>query len=102
MIDEGLNCNLISLARAQKLGLEPEPPDDERPIYFAFGNSEKRRISGQVVIRWSERVVKGKPFPVRCLVYEHDIRSLVLGKPFLEERKKHYWGGEGDVEVEER
>jgi hypothetical protein len=102
LIDEGLDYNLISLAHAQKLGLELDPPDDERPLCFTFENGEKRRSSGQVVVRWSERVVKGKPFPVRCLVYEHDIRSLIFGKPFLEDRRKHYWGGEGDVEVEER
>ncbi|CZR61695.1 uncharacterized protein PAC_11592 [Phialocephala subalpina] len=101
LIDEGLDDNLISLARVQKLGLEPEPPDDKRPVWFTFENGEKRRSCGQVVIQWRERRVKGKSFEVRCIVYEHDVGGLVFGKPFLEERGRSR-GSNGEVEVEER
>jgi hypothetical protein len=97
LLDKTLDHNLISLARVQRLGLEMEPPDDEDPVYFHFENGEKRKGCGQVVILWSEGVQYRKPFRVRCVVYEHDIRPLVFGKPFLE-RKRHYWGGDGEVE----
>jgi hypothetical protein len=101
LLDKTLDHNLISLARVQRLGLEMEPPDDEDPVYFHFENGEKRKSCGQVVILWSEGVQYRTPLRVRCLVYEHDIRSLMFGKPFLE-RKRYYWGGDGRVEVEER
>jgi hypothetical protein len=101
LLDKTLDHNLISLARVQSLGLEMEPPDDEDPVYFHFENGEKRKSCGQVVILWSKGVQYRKPFRVRCLVYEHDIRSLMFGKPFLE-RERYYWGGDDGVEVEER
>lgn len=101
LLDKTLDHNLISLARVQSLGLEMEPPDDEDPVYFHFENGEKRKSCGQVVILWSKGVQYRKPFRVRCLVYEHDIRSLMFGKPFLE-RKRYYWGGDDGVEIEER
>jgi hypothetical protein len=85
------------------LGLELEPPDDEDadPVYFQFTNGERRKSCGEVVIYWSEGVRNRKPFRVRCLVYEHGIRDLIFGKPFLA-RKRHYWGRGDGVEVEKR
>lgn len=97
LLDEALDFNIISLAYVQELGLIPEPPDDEEPVWFNFGNGEKRKSCGEVVIYWSDGVVNRKPFRVRCLVYAHNIRPLMFGKPFLE-RKKHYWGIDDGME----
>jgi hypothetical protein len=99
LLDAALDYNVISLAQVQSWGLELEPPDDEDPVWFQFENDEKWKSYGVVVITWSEGAAHLKPFRVRCLVYEHNIRGLIFGKPFLEKRE-HYWRHDG-VEVEE-
>jgi hypothetical protein len=99
LLDAALDYNVISLAQVQNWGLELEPPDDEDPVWFQFEDSEKWKSCGRVIITWSKGVAHLKPLRVRCMVYEHNIRDLVFGKPFLE-RRKHYWGNDG-VEVEE-
>jgi len=92
ILDVGLDCNVISLARVQTLGLQMETPEDtEEPMWFHFENGERRMSSGQVMIRWSEGTRnRNKPFSVSCWVYEHGIRDLVLGRPFLDKRE-YYW-----------
>jgi len=100
ILDKALDYNLISLSGVLRLGLQMEPPDDEEPVSFLTESGEKRSC-GKVDIRWSEGLRNHKPFRVRCLVYEHDVRPLIFGRPFLE-RRRHYWGDESEVEIEER
>jgi hypothetical protein len=100
ILDKALDYNLISLTGVQRLGLQMEPPDDEEPVSFQTESGEKRSC-GKVDIRWSEGLRNHKPFRVRCLVYEHDVRPVIFGRPFLE-RRRHYWGGDSEVEIEER
>jgi hypothetical protein len=91
VLDAGLYCNIISLAKVQALGLELETPgDDEEPVWLQFENGERRKCSGKIVIRWTDHTrIRKKSFPVPCLVYEHAVRDLVFGEPFSE-RRKHY------------
>ncbi|KAE9381239.1 hypothetical protein N431DRAFT_551386 [Stipitochalara longipes BDJ] len=103
LIDKALDYNLISLADVQRFGLEMEPPDDEEPVYFHTEQGEKKSC-GKVIMLWSEGRPSRKPFRVRCLVYGHDVRPLLFGRPFLD-RRRHYWGDDdedSEVEAEER
>ncbi|KAH9215439.1 hypothetical protein DL95DRAFT_408616 [Leptodontidium sp. 2 PMI_412] len=92
--------NLISIALAARLGLVIEPhdaagEDGSREVVIAFPNGEKRKSSGEVTFLWSAGISSHKPpFNVRCLVYEHGIRNLVLGRPFLDRRHRYWNGGE--------
>jgi hypothetical protein len=102
LLDEALDYNLISLSDVHRFGLDMEPPDDEEPVCFQTEQGEKKSC-GQVVLVWDEGVPSRKPFRVRCLVYGHDIRPLLFGKPFLD-RRTHYWSVTGGVKsgIEER
>jgi len=93
VLDAGLDCNIISLAMVQGLGLHLETPENnEEPLWLQLGDGERRKSSGQVVIRWSGGTRnRNKSFSVPCLVYEHSVRDLVFGKPFVDKRK-FYWG----------
>jgi hypothetical protein len=82
-LDPALPQNLISLAHASQLGCAFEPQDAEENIPIDLGNGEIKRSSGQVILHWGQGIHR-PTFEVRCLVYEHDIRKLVFGKPFLE------------------
>jgi hypothetical protein len=99
LLETELDYNVVSLAQVQGWGLELEPPDDEDPVWFQFGNGEKWKSYGVVVITWSEGAAHLKPLRYRCLVYEHNIRGLLFGKPFLE--KRDYYRRRDGVEVEE-
>jgi hypothetical protein len=94
LLDAALDYNVTSLAQVQSLGLELEPPDDEDPVWLQFKNNERRKSCGVVVITWSNGTAHLKPLRVRCLVYEHNIRGLIFGKPFLE-KSEHYWRRDG-------
>jgi hypothetical protein len=83
LLDPALPQNLISLAHASQLGCALEPQDGEENIPIDLGNGEIKRSGGQVVLQWGQGIHRAT-FPVRCLVYEHDVRDLVFGKPFLE------------------
>ncbi|CZR68731.1 uncharacterized protein PAC_18630 [Phialocephala subalpina] len=89
LLDPTLPQNLISLAHAIHLGCTIEPHDETESISIDFGNGKTKRNSGHVILRWSQGGHR-KPLRVRCLVYEHDIRNLFFGKPFVEKRN-HYW-----------
>ncbi|KAG4435996.1 hypothetical protein IFR05_008538 [Cadophora sp. M221] len=92
--------NLISIAHAARLGLVIEPhnaadEDASQAVTIAFPNGEKIKSSGEVTFQWSAGSSSHKPpFNVRCFVYEHDIRNLVLGRPFLDRRQRYWNGGE--------
>ncbi|KAI9053570.1 hypothetical protein LZ554_002524 [Drepanopeziza brunnea f. sp. 'monogermtubi'] len=105
-LDPEFPQNLISEGCVACLGLviEPHGTGDDggtQEVMIDFGRGEKSKSSGQVVFRWSAGVSSHRtPFNVTCLVYEHDVRSLVLGQPFVEKRQ-HYWnGGEDGVGTE--
>ncbi|EKD15493.1 hypothetical protein MBM_06121 [Drepanopeziza brunnea f. sp. 'multigermtubi' MB_m1] len=105
-LDPEFPQNLISVACVARLGLviESHGTGDDggtQEVMIDFGRGEKSKSSGQVVFRWSAGVSSHRiPFNVTCLVYEHNIRSLVLGQPFVEKRQ-HYWnGGEDGVGTE--
>jgi hypothetical protein len=99
LLDAALDYNVISLAQVRSWGIELEPPDDEDHVWFQFENGEKWKSFGVVVITWSEGAAHLKPLRVRCLVYEHNIRDLIFGKPFLE--KREYYRRRDGVEVKE-
>jgi hypothetical protein len=83
LLDPALPQNLISLAHASQLGCALEPQDDEENIPINLGNGEIKRSSGRVILQWCQGIHRAT-FPVGCLVYEHAVRDLVFGKPFLE------------------
>jgi hypothetical protein len=89
LLDPVLPQNLISLAHAKQLGCTIEPHDEKHIVLIDFGNGETGRSGGQVTFEWCQGLHR-KTFPVRCFVYDHDIRNLVFGKPFVE-RGSHYW-----------
>jgi hypothetical protein len=83
LLDPALPQNLISLAHASQLGCAFEPQEDEENIPINLGNGEIKRSSGQVILQWGQGIHRAT-FPVCCSVYEHAVRNLVFGKPFLE------------------
>ncbi len=99
LLDTALDYNVVSLAQVKGWGLEPEPPDDEDHVWCHFVSGEKWRSCGSVFITWSDGAAHLKSLRVRCLIYEHNIRDLIFGKPFLNKRE-YYWKRDG-VEVEE-
>ncbi|CZT08501.1 hypothetical protein WAI453_007209 [Rhynchosporium graminicola] len=101
-LDPRFPQNLISLGYAASLGLIVKPHENAddlglQEVVIEFPEGEVRS-SGEVTFEWSAgHSLHKPPFNVRCLVYEHGVRNLVLGQPFLE-RKKRYWNGGKDEE----
>ncbi|KAL2138780.1 hypothetical protein VTI28DRAFT_6234 [Corynascus sepedonium] len=87
-----LACNIISLREARRLGLEVQPPHDGG-VSFDFGEMGAERSVGRTELLWSGSLVNDKrcpPLTVGCEVYENVNVGLVLGQPFLKERKR-WW-----------
>ena len=101
-VDPEIPQNLISIAYAAQLGLNIQPHetadgDGSPEVTIALPGGEERKSSGEVIFQWSAGSSSHKqPFNVRCLVYEHGIRNLVLGRPFLDRRDRYWNGGEGE------
>ena len=101
-VDPEIPQNLISIAYAAQLGLTIQPHetadgDGSPEVTITLPGGEERKSSGEVVFQWSAGSSSHKPpFNVRCLVYEHGIRNLVLGRLFLDQRHRYWNGGEDD------
>jgi len=82
----------MSLREARRLGLEVQPPHDGG-VSFDFGEIGAERSVGRTELLWSGSLVNDKrcpPLTVGCEMYENVNVGLVLGQPFLKERKR-WW-----------
>jgi len=101
-VDPEFPQNLISIAYVSRLGLTIQPHetadgDGSPEVTIVLPGGEERKSSGEVVFQWSAGSSShNPPFNVRCLVYEHGIRNLVLGRPFLDRRDRYWNGGEDE------
>lgn len=80
--------SLISQVFAVQLGLEIT---DERgtPVWFESEDGIGQKSAGQVLVQWSNgEHSHRKPLHINCLVYQHNIRTLVFGTNFIEERDR--------------
>jgi hypothetical protein len=94
LLDKSLEQNIISAAFATKNTLVIQAHDEkEEDIEIDFGNGKKEKSLGTVTLEWSESIYEGS-VRIHCLVYEHNIRDLVFGKPFVV-KTKHYGHGSG-------
>ncbi|KAF8846624.1 hypothetical protein BDZ45DRAFT_812186 [Acephala macrosclerotiorum] len=96
LLDPTFPQNLISLAHAIHIGCTIEPHDEKESTPIDFGDGKTKRSSGQVILSWSQGGHR-KPLRVRCLVYEHDIRKPLFGKPFVEKRNRCWPRAENKV-----
>jgi hypothetical protein len=87
LLDQSLEQNIISAAFAAQNGLAIRPHDD---IWIDFGQGETEMSLGTVALEWSGSMYKyERSVTIHCLVYEHSIRDLVFGRPFVE-KTRHY------------
>jgi hypothetical protein len=92
ILDRDFDANLISQALVITIGLEIQPPgEDDVLINFGDHQEQGEPSLGTVILEWSEGPGSTRrPFRVPCYVCAHNIRTLILGRPFVE-RVAHYW-----------
>jgi hypothetical protein len=92
ILDRDFDANLISQAQAITIGLEVQPPGEDNVLINLGDHQEQGEPSvGTVIFEWSEGPSSTRrPFRVPCFVCAHNIRPLILGRPFVE-RVAHYW-----------
>jgi hypothetical protein len=89
LLDKSLEQNIISAAFATKNTLVIKVHDDEEEDrWIDFGHGEREKSSGTVTLEWSDSMYEGS-VRIHCLVYKHNIRDLVFGKPFVV-KTQHY------------
>jgi hypothetical protein len=94
LLDKSLDQNIISAAFATKNTLIIQAHDEkDEGTEIDFGNGKKERSLGTVTLEWSQSMYEGG-VRIHCLVYEHNIRDLVFGKPFVV-KTRHYGHGAG-------
>lgn len=94
LLDNKLAQNIISQDYAIELGLQIDLMDEDEAFSelnnIDFGDGQVEKSLGRVTLQWREGTQLGvKPFSVHCLVYEHGVRKVVLGVPFITKRE-HY------------
>ena len=94
LLDKSLEQNIISAEFATKNTLVIQAHDEEEEdVWIEFGHGEREKSLGTVTLEWSDSMHEGI-VRIHCLVYEHNIRNLVFGKPFVV-KTKHYGHGGG-------
>jgi hypothetical protein len=94
LIDPSLSENLISQSCATRLGLEIEDlgTEEEEIVgpWVNFRDGQRQRPVGKLKLEWNDGLsASNVSFSVRCWVFEHSLRNVVLGKPFIKKRN-HY------------
>lgn len=90
--------NIISIGKARSLGLDVELVDQSESVTVSFGTAYPQRSIGKATFLWSKSAHRSARFPpltVECEVFEIFQEELVLGRPFLEERKNRWMSRNG-------
>ncbi|KAK3297303.1 uncharacterized protein B0H64DRAFT_122288 [Chaetomium fimeti] len=88
---EFLPGNIISIRKAKELDLEIETLTLPEDATLDFGTGAPEKISGKTTFKWKAWDYIKPPYPpltITCDVCENSTVGLILGKPFLEERKR--------------
>lgn len=94
LVDSDFGANLISQSYAIRLGLEIEELDaneqESDGVWIDFGDGQRQRAVGKLSLNWNDGLLSSKvSFSVHCSVFEHNVRNVVFGEPFI--RKRNYY-----------
>jgi hypothetical protein len=99
LIDPSLGENLLSQSYAIRLGLDINDLDAEEEIdgpWVNFEDGQRQRPIGQLRLEWNDGLLASKvSFSVHCWVFEHHMRNVVFGEPFIRKRNHYRKRGRG-------
>ncbi|KAH6850575.1 hypothetical protein B0I37DRAFT_117004 [Chaetomium sp. MPI-CAGE-AT-0009] len=89
---ESLDGNIISIRKARELNLEIEAPSLAADVLFDFGTGLEKSFGKTSFLwkAWDYTNPQYPPLTITCDVCENSTVGLILGKPFLEERERHW------------
>lgn len=89
IVNGDLDVNLISQAFALKHGIQVKPLnefDEDTETTFDFGKGRLEPKIGNASFKWNEGSRRDQSFTVNCSVCRHEIRPIILGRPFIQKR----------------